>query len=149
MLKEDKDRLDELAKVPEDELTDKLIDEIWDISADAGFDEDRDDRLILAEDSFIWKPGTDREEIWHWFDEHHSKGVTTCCTKDRKEKLMTKAQLLDILDQYDDEEEVDLMEIERDLAKAHEAFVEELEERQHASGFYAFQDELAMMRYER
>lgn len=24
---------------------------------------------------YIWPKGTDKEDIWHWFDEHHSKGV--------------------------------------------------------------------------
>lgn len=28
------------------------------------------------EEKFMgWEPGTSREEIWHWFDERHSKGV--------------------------------------------------------------------------
>ena len=28
------------------------------------------------EDAFMWWPaGTDREDIWRWFDERHSKGV--------------------------------------------------------------------------
>lgn len=28
------------------------------------------------EEKFMgWGPGTSREEIWHWFDERHSKGV--------------------------------------------------------------------------
>lgn len=30
---------------------------------------------VIANSWFIFDAGTDREEIWHWFDEHHSKGV--------------------------------------------------------------------------
>ena len=29
----------------------------------------------LEEDWFIFSKGTDKEEIWHWFDEQYSKGV--------------------------------------------------------------------------
>ena len=29
----------------------------------------------LEEDWFIFPKGTDKEEIWHWFDEQYSKGV--------------------------------------------------------------------------
>ena len=30
----------------------------------------------LEEDWFIFSKGTDKEEIWHWFDEQYSKGVS-------------------------------------------------------------------------
>ena len=38
---------------------------------------------------------------------------------------------------------------EREAFEEHERFVEEVEERQHKSGFYAFQDMLEMYRNER
>ena len=34
-----------------------------------------DDNECIDSDFYIWCEGTPREEIWHWFDEHHSKGV--------------------------------------------------------------------------
>lgn len=62
---------------------------------------------------------------------------------------MTKEELLEILQDYDDDEEIDLNELIRERMEAHERFVEELEERQHQSGFYAFQDKMEMFRRER
>lgn len=34
---------------------------------------DEDDRI--AEDFYIWKEGTDRDIIWHWFDDNYSNGL--------------------------------------------------------------------------
>ena len=34
-----------------------------------------DDSERIDEDFYIWPEGTPREEIWHWFDDAHSKGV--------------------------------------------------------------------------
>lgn len=51
---------------------------------DVPFNEDADGRLVLANDYrfmvgsreiAMFPKGTDREEIWHWFDENHPKGV--------------------------------------------------------------------------
>lgn len=30
---------------------------------------------FIESDWFIFEAGTEREEVWHWFDEHYSKGV--------------------------------------------------------------------------
>ena len=62
---------------------------------------------------------------------------------------MTKAELLALVDGLDDEDEVDIRQLERDRAERHAELVEEIEERQHQSGFYAFQDRLEMLRRER
>ena len=62
---------------------------------------------------------------------------------------MTKAELLALTEGLDDDDEVDIYALQREKAEAHERFVEELEERQHQSGFYAFQDRMAMLRGER
>ena len=35
----------------------------------------RDRDTALEEQFFGWGPGVSREEIWHWFDRRHSKGV--------------------------------------------------------------------------
>lgn len=65
---------------------------------------------------------------------------------------MTKAELIELLDGLDDDEQVtasDIRQWEREAAEERERFIEELEERQHQSGFYAFQDRLEMFRRER
>ena len=67
---------------------------------------------------------------------------------------MTKRQLIDVLDEFDDDEEIDFGEVDfvgyfRELEEAESERIEALEERQHATGFYAFQDKMAMMRFER
>lgn len=65
---------------------------------------------------------------------------------------MTKAELIELLDGLDDDEQVtasDIRQWEREAAEERERFIDELEERQHESGFYAFQDRLEMFRRER
>ena len=62
---------------------------------------------------------------------------------------MTKEHLIELLEGYDDDEEVDLNELMRDVEEERERRIEELEERQHQSGFYAFQDMMDMRRRER
>lgn len=65
---------------------------------------------------------------------------------------MTKAELVELLDGLDDDEEItpsDIRQLEREAAEERERFIDELEERQHQSGFYAFQDRLEMYRRER
>lgn len=64
---------------------------------------------------------------------------------------MTKAELIELLDRYgyDEDDEVDLNELERARAEERAELVERIEERQHDSGFYAFQDTMEMYRRER
>lgn len=65
---------------------------------------------------------------------------------------MTKAELIELLEDLDDDAEVtahDVREWEREAAEERELYIDELEERQHQSGFYAFQDRLEMYRRER
>ena len=58
--------------------------DFWKNLEDVPFNEDADGRLVLANDYrfmvgsreiAMFPKGTDREEIWHWFDENHPKGV--------------------------------------------------------------------------
>lgn len=65
---------------------------------------------------------------------------------------MTKEQLMEFLARYEDDEVIDEYELAdymQSIAEARERFIEEVEERQHASGLYAFQDTLEMYRRER
>lgn len=68
------DELFELALTIE---RDKGIEKIWLEMTDVAFDNDCDDNtgMVLAEDYHIWKSGTGRDEIWHWFNTKHSQGV--------------------------------------------------------------------------
>ena len=49
-----------------------VVEELWDNLADVPIDPETEE---LDEPYYIWPKGTDKEDIWHWFDEHHSKGV--------------------------------------------------------------------------
>lgn len=52
-------------------MTDKEIERLWDELGDIPIDDDE-----CIEVPFLDFPvGTFREDIWYWFDEHHSKGV--------------------------------------------------------------------------
>jgi len=42
---------------------------------DIPFDENKEGELTISQDFHIFEKGTDRNEIWHWFDEKHDKGV--------------------------------------------------------------------------
>jgi hypothetical protein len=62
--------------VPLDIQSDLLLEDKWNELTDINFDEsDTISGLILAKNWWIFPAGTDREEIWHYFDEKHSKGV--------------------------------------------------------------------------
>lgn len=53
-------------------VTDKEIEELWAEFADIPMDPVTE---CIEEDFMHFKAGTYREDIWHWFDERHSKGV--------------------------------------------------------------------------
>ena len=61
-------------------ITDKELEEEWNKFSNTPVDEDDN----IDEDYTVgigkqwqtsWPKGTDREEIWYWYDEHHSIGV--------------------------------------------------------------------------
>lgn len=65
---------------------------------------------------------------------------------------MTKAELLELLSYFDDDDVVDectLGRLMRDIYEGYEERVEMLEERQEKSGMYAQQDLIEMYRMER
>ena len=53
-------------------LTDREIEDLWESFGDIPMDPKTE---RMEEAFYIWEAGTEREEIWHWFDQHHSKGV--------------------------------------------------------------------------
>lgn len=56
-------------------MSDSELKKLWDGMEDIPFDEDKDGDLILACDYGPFEKGESRDVIWHWFDEHHSKGI--------------------------------------------------------------------------
>lgn len=56
-------------------LNDLFLEDKWYELEQIPFDENEEEELILSEDWFIFKKGTEREDIWHWFDRRYSKGV--------------------------------------------------------------------------
>ena len=51
---------------------DEKLEELWGKFADIPMDPETE----KIEEAFMqWPAGTDREDIWHWFDQRHSKGV--------------------------------------------------------------------------
>ena len=50
---------------------DELLEDVWRTLIDFPVDEDEK----IEENWFIFEAGTDKEYIWHWFDERYSKGV--------------------------------------------------------------------------
>lgn len=55
-------------------VNNSYIQKKWDELEDVPFNE-QEYKPVLSEDWFIFDKGTEREDIWHWFDEYHSKGV--------------------------------------------------------------------------
>ena len=56
--------------------TDGLIQDLWKSFSNVPFDDGEKD-LVLGQDWFIFEKGTEREDIWQWFDAYYSKGVVT------------------------------------------------------------------------
>lgn len=51
---------------------DEQLEALWKDFGNVPFNPDAE---TIEEDFLSFPAGTDREEIWHWFDERHSKGV--------------------------------------------------------------------------
>lgn len=51
---------------------DELLEDVWRtlIGVSVGEEDEK-----LEQNWFLFKIGTDREDIWHWFDERYSKGI--------------------------------------------------------------------------
>lgn len=53
----------------------ETVEDLWDLLEDVPFDEGPGGELYLAEPFHIFAEGTARDEIWHYFDDLHPKGV--------------------------------------------------------------------------
>lgn len=58
-----------------EDITDREIEKLWDELEDVPVYENESFELCIDVNWQGWDQGTDVETIWHWFDEHHSKGV--------------------------------------------------------------------------
>ena len=59
-----------------EKLTDKQVEQLWEEFEDVLFEEIEDDsEMYLVSDWQGFGKGTSRTYIWHWFNEHHSKGL--------------------------------------------------------------------------
>lgn len=56
-------------------ITDKEAENLWNELENVPVYENEKYELCLDVDWQGWSKGTDVETIWHWFDEHHSKGI--------------------------------------------------------------------------
>ena len=54
------------------ELTDKVLEEWWNMLEDVPMNPITE---CMEDEYMCWPAGTKREEIWRWFNKHHSKGV--------------------------------------------------------------------------
>lgn len=56
--------------------TDEQLEQLWEELGDVMIDySDEFPDGALVDDWFIFMAGTDRMDVWDWFDEHYSKGV--------------------------------------------------------------------------
>lgn len=61
-----------IENIKSDNDIDNFLAALWDEFSNIPVDEDSD----TIDDSFyIWKKGTDKTDIWHWFDNNHSLGL--------------------------------------------------------------------------
>jgi len=59
-------------RVRKEKFSDKQIEKLWKEFGNICLD----DNDKIDTDFHIWKKGTDKFKIWHWFDDNHSKGLT-------------------------------------------------------------------------
>ena len=70
---------------------DEVLEELWEQCGDIPMNPETE----CIEDKFMgWGPGIHREEIWHWFDERHSKGVAYLLYGDGFDRTPEPAKLL-------------------------------------------------------
>ena len=54
---------------------DQFLEALWAELEDVPFHEVENGKMLLAEPYLHFPTGTEREDIWHWFDQRHSKGI--------------------------------------------------------------------------
>ena len=70
---------------------DDELEELWEQFADIPMNPETE----CIEDKFMgWGPGIHREEIWHWFDQRHSKGIAYLLYRTGFDRTPEAAKLL-------------------------------------------------------
>lgn len=70
---------------------DERLEELWDQLSDVPMNPETE----KIEEPFACFPaGTEREEIWHWFDQRHSKGVAYLLYGNGAEYVVTASELM-------------------------------------------------------
>lgn len=64
---------DEITELEKEQ--DKILEGEWDELSDIPFDEDEEGTLYISRDWNGFKKGDSRDEIWHYFDRYHTKGI--------------------------------------------------------------------------
>jgi hypothetical protein len=54
------------------EYYDNTLDKLWEELSDIPVNNTGE---IIEDDFYIWKKGTSKEDIWHWFDERVQDGI--------------------------------------------------------------------------
>lgn len=54
---------------------DEMLEAVWDAMEDEPFDEEPGGDQYICHDFYVFRQGTCLDDIWHYFDTHHSKGV--------------------------------------------------------------------------
>ena len=70
---------------------DEELEELWHRFGDVPMDPETE---CIEEQFMGWGPGVHREEIWHWFDRRHSKGVAYLLYNDGFDRTPETAKLL-------------------------------------------------------
>ena len=55
-----------------EEEYDNTLDIMWEKFGDIPVDENG---ITIEQDFYIWKKGTNKEDIWHWFDNRLEEGI--------------------------------------------------------------------------
>lgn len=70
---------------------DEELEELWEQFGDVPMNPETE---CIEEQFMGWGPGIHREEIWHWFDRRHSKGIAYLLYKNEFDRTSEAAKLL-------------------------------------------------------
>lgn len=73
--------------------SDKKVEQLWDELDDVLIEEDEEGRMILANDWGEFSKGTERKEVWDWFDKHHSKGFVWLMNEYEKDSILSNVKV--------------------------------------------------------
>lgn len=86
---------------------DEVLEDAWEKLGDVPMNPATEE---LEEPFWGWPAGTPREEIWHWFDERHSKGIAYLLYKTEESLLPKSSALVRLVQRYNHDCDVDDVE---------------------------------------